>query len=151
MIRTHDTRTGDTVASRAYIDTNVFIYFLEFEGELNRAATAKIADFQKNGTQVITSRLTFLECIYGPSKAGATALVDMYRSMLTHGAAVHLVEMTNDILESAALNGGNLGLKLADAIHYFTALRSGCDLFLTNDRRFKSTPSMRVDCLINER
>jgi predicted nucleic acid-binding protein len=55
--------------------------------------------------------------------------------------------MTRDILESAAQKGGKLGLKLQDAIHYFTALHIGCDLVVTTDRRFKSTLSMRVEYL----
>jgi predicted nucleic acid-binding protein len=136
--------TENARPTKVYIDTNVFIYFVEFNNELHDAAKAWISDFEREQTQIIVSRLTYLECIYGPSKAGSSALVEVYRSMLTDNPSIQLVEMANDILEAAALNGGNLGLKLPDAIHYFTALHIGCDLFLTNDRRFKSTRSMRA-------
>jgi len=139
--------TDPVAPARVYIDTNVFIYFLEFDDDLHRLARARIASFREAGVEIVISRLTFLECIYGASKAGDTAVVDLYRSMLTRNPAIGLIEMTSDILERAALNGGSLGLRLADAIHYFTALHCGCDLFLTNDRRFKLARSMQVEHL----
>jgi predicted nucleic acid-binding protein len=135
-------------AARAYIDTNVFIYFMEFDDVHNRAAREWISAFQNNGTEIVTSRLTFLECIYGPAKVDNRALVDLYRAMLVESAAVRLVEIAHDILESAAFQGGRLGLKLPDAIHYFTALHAGCDLFLSDDRQFKPSRSMRVASLV---
>jgi predicted nucleic acid-binding protein len=136
-------------ATGVYIDTNVFIYFLEFDDAHNQAAREWISGFQNNGTEIVTSRLTFLECIYGPAKVDNSALVDLYRAMLVDNAAVRLIEIAHDILESAALQGGRLGLKLPDAIHYFTALHAGCDLFLSNDRQFKPSRSMRVASLIS--
>jgi predicted nucleic acid-binding protein len=47
--------------SKVYIDTNVFIYFVEFDNELYRSAKAWLADFEKKGVEIVASRLAFLE------------------------------------------------------------------------------------------
>lgn len=145
-----DGGSRDGTPSRIYVDTNVFIYFLEFDNDLGNAARKWIGDIRKKQSEIVISRLVFLECIYQPSRSGNHALIDLYRSMLTKTAAIALAEMTPVILEDSALNGGKLGLKLSDAIHFMTALHMGCDLFLTNDRRFKSTPGLRVAYLSAE-
>lgn len=129
------------------IDTNIFIYFVEFDNRLHHAAKALIAGLENERARIVVSRLTYLECIYGPSKADSLDLVEIYRSMLTENPAIQLIEMSGDILEDAAVNGGKLGLKLPDAIHYLTALHAGCELFVSNDRRFKSSRSMRAEYL----
>ena len=130
--------------NRVYVDTNVFIYFVEFENSLGDTAREWLDAVTATGRPIVVSRLTLLECIGKPAKDDDQELVQLYRSTLTKSPEIEMVELETHILESAALKGGKLGLKLLDAIHYFTALHLGCDLFLTNDARFRSTPDMRV-------
>jgi predicted nucleic acid-binding protein len=128
----------------AYIDTNIFIYFVESDGPLGDRAKAWINALRVAEVPLVASRLTLLECLYGPAKQGNIELIATYRALLGDASIVDMQELEHHILEDAALKGGKLGLKLPDSIHYFTALHCRCDLFLTNDARFKSIGSMKV-------
>jgi predicted nucleic acid-binding protein len=131
----------------AYIDTNIFIYFVESGSPLGERARAWINALRSAGIPLVVSRLTLLECLYGPAKHGNEELIAAYRSLLEDASIVEMQELEHHILEDAALKGGKLGLKLPDSIHYFTALHCRCDLFLTNDARFRSIGSMRVSSI----
>jgi len=48
------------------------------------------------------------------------------------------------VLIDAARLRGRTGLRLPDAIHASTALASGCDTFLTNDRRLPGIDRLDV-------
>jgi predicted nucleic acid-binding protein len=129
---------------RVYIDSNIFIYFAEFKNPLGDVVRAQVDAIIDMGHEIIVSRLALLECIYKPARDGDLELVALYRFMLTESPEIDMVELEDNILDAAATKGGRLGLKLQDAIHYFTALYMDCDVFLTNDVRFKSTGSMKV-------
>jgi predicted nucleic acid-binding protein len=131
----------------AYIDTNIFIYFVESDGPLGDRAKAWINALRVAEIPLVVSRLTLLECLYGPAKQGNAELISTYRALHEDASIVDMQELEHHILEDAALKGGRLGLKLPDSIHYFTALHCRCDLFLTNDARFKSIGSMDVRSL----
>ncbi|UVC09648.1 type II toxin-antitoxin system VapC family toxin [Rhizobium sp. TH2] len=128
----------------AYVDTNIFIYFVESSSTLGERARAWIDALRHADIPLVVSRLTLLECLYGPAKHGDEELISAYRNLLEDASIVEMQELEHHILKDAAMKGGKLGLKLQDSIHYFTALHCHCDLLLTNDARFRSTGSMRV-------
>jgi predicted nucleic acid-binding protein len=49
----------------------------------------------------------------------------------------------------AARIGARKGLKLVDAIHFSAALEPGCDVFVTNDSRIRSSDGLEVVLLEN--
>ena len=129
--------------SRLYCDTNIFIYLLE--GNLLLAETVgRILDvFEAAELTVVTSELAVAECLYKPAREGDAGLISDYERLFVSGE-FEILALTAGRLRSAALEGGRLGLKLLDAIHFATAIDAGCRYFLTADRRFCSAREVEV-------
>lgn len=133
-----------TSASRVYVDFNIFVYFLELTPEFFIKAKVFFEWIDSVGARIFTNEFTLAECIYHPSRAGNLTLVAKYELLLEDESDMQLLVLDGGLAKRAAAAGGQLGLKLADAIHFVSALEAGCDVFVTADVSFKSGPAMRV-------
>lgn len=131
-------------SSRVYVDSNVFIYFLEATPEFFALAKEVFEQIDAVGARLFTNEYTLAECIYQPSRSGNFSLVTKYESLFEKEGEVELLGLDGALAKRAAFVGGSLGLKLADAIHFMSALEAGCDFFVTADTAFKSGPAMKV-------
>jgi predicted nucleic acid-binding protein len=57
---------------------------------------------------------------------------------------LNILPVSGDLIIRAAEQGGQLGLKLLDAVQYVTALEAGCDVMVTADARFRSSRYIEV-------
>jgi predicted nucleic acid-binding protein len=128
----------------AYVDANVFIYYVEAMPGYFEAAKRLFNRFSEQGTTIVTSELTIAECIYHPARDGHVALIKLYEQTFRERDDFRLARLNGDIARKAALRAGHLGLKLIDAIHYMSAIEADCQVFVTNDRKFKSGPAMQI-------
>jgi predicted nucleic acid-binding protein len=131
-------------ASRVYIDSNIFIYFLELNPAYFSKAQELFDHIDAVGAPLFTNEYTLAECIYQPSRDSNFLLVAKYESLFEREGEVQLLSLDGALAKRASFSGGKLGLKLADAIHYISALEAGCDIFVTADTAFKSGPAMKV-------
>lgn len=130
--------------SRVYIDTNVFVYFVETTVGFFPGVKALFEHITAVGAQVVTSELTLAECVYRPSRDEDAPLVALYETLFDGKGDVEMLPLNGALARRAGLAGGVLGLKLMDAIHYVSALEAGCNVFVSGDGSFKSGPSMTV-------
>ncbi len=63
-----------------------------------------------------------------------------YQQSLQSTEVLEVVPVNRDVLIEAARLRTITNLRLPDAIHAATAFLSGCETFLTNDRRFAALP-----------
>jgi predicted nucleic acid-binding protein len=131
-------------ASRVYVDSNIFIYFVELNPEYFVKAQELFNHIDVVGARLFTNEYTLAECIYQPSRDSNFSLVTKYESLFEKEGEVQLLSLDGALAKRASFAGGKLGLKLADAIHYISALEAGCDFFVTADTAFKSGPAMKV-------
>jgi predicted nucleic acid-binding protein len=132
-----------SASSRVYIDTNVWIYYIESTPAFVAKARAFFVAVEAAGAQLITNEIAIAECLYKPSQDGNAAALDAYERLFDSGE-IEIAPLNGKLARTAAVNGGQLGLKLIDAIHYFSALEWGCDYFVTSDAGFKSGPMTTV-------
>ena len=130
--------------SLVYIDSNIFIYFIETTPGFLPLVKRLFSQMAESGASAVTSQLTLAECIYRPSRNEDHELVLLYESLLESSGDVVALALDGALIKRAALNCGALGLKLLDAIHFVSALEAGCDFFVTADTAFKSGPAMKV-------
>ncbi|HEY8579841.1 MAG TPA: PIN domain-containing protein [Beijerinckiaceae bacterium] len=130
--------------SRIYVDRNIFIYFIEKV----EPGYARARDFflraSEVGATLCTSEITVAECLHKPYRTGDAQLVDTYEFLFERSGDVTLLPLSGAVAKRAAAAGARIGLKLVDAIHFVSALDEGCDLFVSADGQFPSTPSMAV-------
>jgi predicted nucleic acid-binding protein len=132
-----------SASSRVYVDTNIWIYYVEAAPAMVKKARAFFVAVEAAGAQLITNEIAIAECLYKPSKDGNAAALDAYDRLFDSGE-IEVSPLSGKLARTAAVHGGQLGLKLIDAIHYFSALEWGCDYFFTSDAHFKSGPMIKV-------
>lgn len=128
-----------------FLDTAPIIYYIEAHPQFGPLAKQAVEAFQTGNVQAFSSTITLAEVLPKPVELGDTALVDQFISLLRHGKNLRLLDITADIAESAGkLRGKYLTLRTMDALQIATALSTGADAFMTNDRRLKSVTEIDV-------
>ena len=129
---------------RVYIDANYLIYF-----------------FDKRAPQFDIVAPIFVACDAGEffgftaDAAVAEVMVHPYRSMsaaeIARGKAffaredfINVLRHDASAFDTAAQLRATSNMKMLDALHYATALQSGCRFLLTNDGDFKTSGQLEV-------
>lgn len=134
----------DLGAGNVGIDTAILIYFIEEQPKYLPIIRPLFEEADRGTRELVTSRLTLLEVLVVPYRAGDLALAERYEALLTRSRGIRLVELTGELLKTAAKLRASSNVKTPDAIQLASALGSECKTFLTNDRRLPSVPGLRV-------
>ena len=93
-----------------------------------------------------TSEITLSEVLVGPLRRADHDLLERYRLLFRHAEIIQLVPVTRAILERAAELRAVSAMRLPDAIHVATALATGCQIVLSQDKRvFVPAPARQID------
>jgi predicted nucleic acid-binding protein len=117
-----------------YLDTNIFIYAMEGFEDYKESLSNLFEDVGKNLVKAVTSELTIAEVLIKPIKDGKTELCRQFNAAIQSSGGLQVIPITRGVLLQAAKIRAGIGVRLPDAIHLATALLSGCNVFLTNDR-----------------
>jgi predicted nucleic acid-binding protein len=119
---------------RIYLDANVFISSVEGP---STALVYLVEQASAGLAALYTSELTLAEVLVVPLKKARRELVDLYESMLVSGEIPSVIPVDRDVLRASAELRATVGNKGGDAIHVATALRHGCDYFVSSDKRIR--------------
>lgn len=131
-----------TVGQKPYLDANLFIYALENLQPWSSLANGIFRALEAGEFSAVTSELTIAECLVKPMKLGRNDLVQAYLGFMRDRPFLELVPIDRDILLEAARRRADSSLTLPDAIHVATSFQSGCDSFLSNDKRLATVPGL---------
>lgn len=131
-------------ASRIYLDANCLIYFVERADGLQEKISTFIRNAVEGGRGLVCSEVGLAECLYGAFKAKSAELEAAYREIFFDIALFEICPLDGERAISAAKLGAEKSLKLVDAIHFLAALECGCEVFLTNDERIRSSHGVSV-------
>lgn len=129
---------------RVYLDTNVFIYALEGYADFVDDLTELFASIDAGNIRAVTSELTLAEVLVRPLIDGNIERQTTYQQALQSSEVLEVVPVSRDVLIEAARLRAIANLRLPDAIHGATATLTGCETFLTNDRRLLAIPGIDV-------
>lgn len=122
-----------------YFDSNVFIYAVEGNEAISTPVQTMLRTARGHPGTVITSEVTLLE-VLSPTKSGRKRMPNLkrrYLDLIVWSRFSDLQPITRAVIyETVALKGTKVTgkLKFPDAIHLATAIRSGCTIFVSNDR-----------------
>lgn len=125
---------------RVFVDTAPFIYFIEKDNN-NPQYYEKVKCFFKDGydndKEFVSSVITIEEYFVFPYRNKKYSFIDMFnRLIVTTG--MEIVEINQGIaMKAAQIRAEYKGFKAMDALQLATACLTGCDLFLTNDKRLR--------------
>jgi predicted nucleic acid-binding protein len=133
-----------TTNRRVYVDSNVLIYAVEGVPATAGPAKELIKFLRTQRGLMFTSEITLAEVLAPSKRRGAWPLQAKrraYLDLLVFSGTVNLVPITREILIHTADLRKIAPLKLPDAIHLETAIRSKCGFLVTGDTDFKKLPS----------
>lgn len=135
---------------RIFIDTSLYIYYLEKSPQYGNKVKAFFINSYNLGKEFVTSTITIEEYAIVPYRENNQKLIADF-DMLIEDTETDVMDITKSIAQKAAeVRARYNGFKAMDALQLAASLISGCDLFLTNDkqlRRFKEIKVMTVDDL----
>ena len=126
------------------IDSMCFIYHLEgneFYGELTRQLFSQL---QRNKLAAVTSVLTIAEILAFEKLQKDRILFEDTKTKLRETPNLDIISVDEVISEVAAILKYKYSISLPDAIQIATAVVSGQEVFVTNDRQLKKVKEIKV-------
>ena len=123
-------------ASAIYLDANVFIYLVDGD-QATSAAVLPLFEALRNKPGVgVTSEISLAEVLAGRDARTRR----LYMDLMVFGQFLTLVPVDRDVLYDTADLRKVAKMKLVDAIHLATAIRTRCRYFVTRDGDFRRMP-----------
>ena len=126
------------------IDTAIFIYYLEADSRRANLVQEFFDDVATGRIRGIASVVALIEILVLPLRLRQSGVARDYREFFLGYPNLALREVTVPIAQRAADVRADYRVPIADSIHLATAVESGADLFLTNDRRLARFPLLPV-------
>jgi predicted nucleic acid-binding protein len=121
---------------KLFLDACSIMYLLESHQQQGQATRLLITQALQNKTQLIVSRLSFLECRVVPLKEKNAALLASYDRFFQL-SSVQIIELTTDVINIATDLRANYSqsLRTPDALQIACALSAKADQFLTGHKK----------------
>jgi predicted nucleic acid-binding protein len=129
-----------------YLDANVVIRLIEGDDVTRRPLTDRIFARTSDAPFLATSRLSLLETRSKPMKNDDRSTLAAYDRFFA-GRELHLVEISEIVIDLATEFRAKYHLKSPDAIHFASAIVAGAESFLTADRGFQRCLDLPVEIL----
>jgi predicted nucleic acid-binding protein len=130
--------------TRAGLDSVLFIYFVEANAAFLPRVDPIFAAVEHGQLVGITSVVTLCETLTVPFRDGDGHLVNRYRDFVAKSEGIAVHNVNEDISIIAARLRAAHKLRTPDAIQVATAIVSGCDAFITNDKDLKRVTEIPV-------
>jgi predicted nucleic acid-binding protein len=132
----------ELVAPRIYLDSNVFIRAFESVDEESKLLRTLFEALRARRHSAVTSELTLAEVLGNGRDLHFKRR--FYRGLIEWSGFIDLRPVSRSILIETADLRKAAKHNLPDAIHLVTAIRAGCSLFASHDRRMRPPKGMRL-------
>jgi predicted nucleic acid-binding protein len=129
---------------RVYIDTNIFVYFLERNERYFNLIVPFFDMFERGASSGFTGDAVVAETLYKPYQLNDPMRVSEFKAFFSNEEFLTVLPHSTKVFELAAELSPKRGMKLIDALHFATATLAGCHFMLTNDAAFKSNQEIQV-------
>ena len=121
---------------KLFLDACSIIYLIESHQQQGQNTRLLITQALQNKTQLVVSRLSFLECRVLPLKENNDVLLERYNQFFCE-PGLQIIELTADVINRATDLRANYStsLRTPDAIQIACALIANADQFLTGDKK----------------
>jgi predicted nucleic acid-binding protein len=126
------------------IDTLAFIYLVEQHPTYIARVRSIFQYVQSGSIRASGCVIALTEVLTLPLRNQKHGLVQSYQNILSNSADLSLIPVDSRVAEEAAELRALYNLKTPDALHVASAIQSGCDAFLTNDRNLTRVQKISV-------
>ena len=131
---------------KVYLDTSVFIYFVERHPRYFDFCDPLFRDIEKGRLDAATSTLALMEILVQPYRQKKEELVLKFYSLFTTYPHLRWIQLTIAISDLAAKLRAAHNFKTPDAIQIASAISCGATGFVCNDKAFRRVKD--IECLI---
>ncbi|MBL7156148.1 MAG: type II toxin-antitoxin system VapC family toxin [Candidatus Pacebacteria bacterium] len=129
--------------SKIFLDTAIFIYFLEENSKWINLVLPIFQLAEKKEVNLVTSSITALEVITGYKKQKRQDLVKSFWEML-EDFEIEILDFEKKYVEKAAQLRADLNLRTPDAIQLSLAIKNKISAFATNDAKLKKVKEIKI-------
>lgn len=129
---------------RVYLDTNIFVYFLDRNPDFFRIVSPIVQAVDAGRIIGVTGDAAIAETLVKPYRTGNLELVSAVKGFFSTEGFLSVQTHERETFDLAAQLRAQRGMKFIDALHYATAIRSGCTFFVTNDLAIQSDHIIEV-------
>ncbi len=145
-----DFRSADSQSVSVLLDTAVLIYYLEEVEPYCLLAGEVFNDIVDGNIRGFLSAISVTEFVTKPLADGKVSEVERFRDFLS-SLSIQVLAVTYEIAERAGrLRSQYSSIRTPDALIVATALESGCDIFVTNDKDLKKLEACGLTVIILE-
>ena len=141
-------KIGDAIARmaghRVYLDTNVFVYFLDRNPDYFPVVAPIIEAIESGLIIGYTGDAAIAETLVKPYQTGNLALAASFKAFFRMDNFLSIQAHDAETFDLAAQLRSKRGLKFIDALHCATAIQAGCKFFVTNDGGIQSSDVLEV-------
>jgi len=121
---------------KLFLDACSIIYLIESHQQQGQNTRSLITQALQNKTQLVISRLSFLECRVLPLKEKDERLLESYNQFFC-APALQIIELNADVINIATDLRANYSssLRTPDALQIACALTAKAEQFLTGDKK----------------
>ena len=128
---------------RVYVDANFFIYFLNQQPPFFDAVAPIFQACDRGVFKGVTGDAAVAEVMVQPYRLKSPAEIAKGKRLFSRENFISTVSHDAAIFDLASQLRAHSNMRMLDALHYATAMQTGCRFLLTNDRDFK--PSSMID------
>ncbi len=129
---------------RAYLDTNIFVYFLDRNPDFFDVVRPIIEAIDSGKIIGVTGDAALAETLAKPYRTGNLELVATIRDFFRTEGFLSIQPHDRETFDLAAQLRAKRSIKFIDALHYATAIRSGCSFFITSDLKIHSDDILEI-------
>lgn len=126
------------------LDTAPIIYFIEENSTYLDVVRPFFQALDRGEFRVITSTVSLLEVLVHPFRLENAELAQQYRDILLNTDNLTTLSLSPSIAEEAAQLRAEHNIRAPDAIQMATALYAGASVFVSNDSRLPSLPTLET-------
>lgn len=129
---------------RVYLNTNVFVYFLDRNPDYFPVVAPIIEAIESELIIGYTGDAAIAETLVKPYQTGNLALAASFKAFFRMDNFLAIQLHDAESFDLAAQLRSRQGLKFIDALHFATAIQAGCKFFVTNDGGIQSSSVLEV-------
>jgi len=135
---------GSLYGQRVYLDTNIFIYFLERDPIFFPATEPLMLAIKSKEFSACTGEIAVAETMVVPYRKMDVSAISQARSLFRQTNFLSILSHDARIFDLAARLRAKQNMKFIDAVHLATASCSACNFFITNDKAIRSEANVCV-------
>ncbi len=145
-----DFRSADSQTVSVLLDTSILIYYLEGVEPYYLLAEEIFNDIADENIKGSLSAISITEFVTKPLADGKGTDVERFKRFLS-SLSIQVLAVTYEIAERAGkLRAQYPSVRTPDALIVATALESGCNVFVTNDKNLKKLERRGLTVIILE-